>query len=317
MGRQDLALEHMVVQALKAHGIRHQNVLVAVSGGVDSIVLAEILRRWQRHLKLNLTVAHVHHGGSDDPAQLRYRKSTQTFVRNWAKDNGLDFITNRPVLKNCLKTEHQWRELRERHLRVWRQKKQASVVAFAHHCEDLLETRLIRLIRGAGPQGLESMRVLHDGKLRPLLGVSRAEIENYARLRALRWVEDPSNSTVDHLRNWLRREWLPLLEQQRPGASQALARSLQSLLGQNLSTELEKDLGTFVGLRRESLRSVSSQRQKQLIAQYLKSLGLKNYAQTHVEEIVKRLGTDRKTTQFELLGLSWKITQDLLWASRV
>jgi tRNA(Ile)-lysidine synthase len=190
-------------------------------------------------------------------------------------------------------------------------------VALAHHREDLLETRLIRLIRGAGPQGLEAMSVQDDWKLRPLLSLSRRQLEDYARVRGLQWVEDPSNRNSDHLRNWLRAEWLPSLENQRPGAGRALARSLQELCTSGKDRALGQELGNFVGLRRDSLKHVNAHQRRALIARYFLALGVRNYGQTHIDEVVKRLSTRAKTSRFELLGFNWEITQDLLWASRV
>lgn len=318
MSRRDLKLEHTVVKTLKPHGIAGNRLLLAVSGGVDSMVMAEILHRWSRNLGLELIVAHVHHGGSQSPAQAAYRQNAQSFVKAWARERGLKFVTNRAALKKRLKTEQEFREYREGFLHVWRQKWKADFVAFAHHREDLLETRVLRLIRGTGAQGIAGMSVVNGEKLRPLMTVSRAEIEEYARLRNVHFVEDPSNENLDPFRNWLRREWLPHLEKRQPGALKSLSRSLHTLVATVVNPEMEPvQLGDFVGLRRESLRGVSSRQQAEMIARYFRSLGLRNYAQTHVEEVMKRLSTKRRAASFELLGLEWKITPDLLWASRV
>lgn len=315
MSRLELAIEHFVLKDLKTIEALPKTVLLAISGGLDSIVMGEILLRWSRSLDLNLAVAHVHHGASNDEYQRDHRDRAQNYVQQWARKNALPFFTNTPDLSKCLKTEQQFRELREANFLEWKTQSGAEAVAYAHHREDLLETRLIRLIRGSGNQGLRSMSPLKNGKLRPLLGLSREEIQNYARIRGLSFVEDPSNEKSDYLRNWIRREWLPLLESRRPGAKKALSRSLQTLTSSVKDQGLEVELAQFVGLRRESLEQVSSSKKREVLAGYLMSLGLKNYAETHVSEIIKRL--DAPNSEFELLGLNWRITPDLLWASRV
>lgn len=312
--RRDLALEQKFLRGWKDLKVPPRRILLALSGGVDSMVMAEILVKWSRGLKLELAAAYVHHGKSERSVQAQYRKESQSFVRAWAKTQGLKYFTNANAPK--LKSESEMREFREGKLRLWAQKFGGSTtaIAFAHHADDLLETRVIRLIRGAGPQGMYAMGFYRAGKLRPLLSFSREEILEYADLRKLSWIEDPSNEEVDVLRNWLRREWLPLLEKERPGALKTLARSLATV---SLSPPEEFDIAPYVGLRREVFAAGPTRHSRQVLARYLKALGLKGYAQTHVDEILKRLGSGRENQSFAMLGMRFQVTSGFLWASRV
>jgi tRNA(Ile)-lysidine synthase len=259
--------------------------------------MAEILYKWRRGLKLELAVAHVHHGRSETAKQDAYRKRAQAFVRAWARERELVFYTNSPA-KAYLKNEQELREFREKNLRNWAARADSASTAFAHHADDLLETRMIRLIRGSGAQGLHAMSSHRGGKLRPLLTLSQAEIRDYAILCVLKWIEDPSNIESEILRNWMRREWLPSLEKHRPGALKSLARSLATVSPR----PQEFNLAPYVGLRRELFSTGPTPKSRALVAGYLKSLGLKGYARTHVEEILKRLGSKHANVAFEMLG---------------
>ena len=100
-----------------------------------------------------------------------------------------------------------------------------DVVALAHHRDDQAETVLVNLLRGTGAGGLEGMAWKRGRYVRPLLGVSRADLGAWAAHRGLLWRDDPTNLSDRFLRNRIRREVLPLLEDVREGAVEALARS--------------------------------------------------------------------------------------------
>lgn len=313
MSRLDLAIEQKVFRIVKEMGREQKprRVLLALSGGADSMVLAEILWKWQKGLGLELVVATVHHGLAASSVQNEFRDRARDLVRGWARARRVKFVTNHAAPP--LSSEADCREFRNRCLNRWSRELDCEWIAFAHHQDDLLETRLIRLIRGSGGQGLRSMAALSGKKFRPLLLLSAREIREYARVKKLKFLNDPSNMESDILRNWVRREWLPLLENQRPGSVTALARSLETIV----PPTRDFDLAPFVGLRRDLLLNAPTLERKALVAQYLKALGLKGYAQTHVEEILKRLNTSRKNLSFEMLGLRFNVSADFFWASRL
>jgi len=308
-----LKVEHIVLRALGGRPARKgEKWLLAVSGGVDSMAMAEILYRWRRYLGVELAVAHVHHGLGSSQKQNSFRLRAQTCVADWAQRAGVEFLSNPPLAAE-LESEEELRDFRRQHLADWRRRGNFDRVLFAHHRDDLLETRMLRLIRGCGPQGLRSMAVARGRILRPLLNLSREEILAYAKFRKLKWVEDPTNRRDVTLRNWLRRTWLPQLEKRVPGAPAGLARSLTALSGDKFT----ETIGPFVGLRRAALENFPASQHQDIVARYLRSVGVKGYSQTHVQELLKRLHNRHKALRFEMLGFSFQASPDFLWASRV
>src|SRR4051812_2109312 len=121
MSRLDLAVEQKVLRALKP--LREKlpsGILLALSGGVDSMVMAEFLWKWRRGLGLDLGAAYVHHGPTKDRRQRHYRDEAQEFVKEWALARGIRFFTNSKAPQ--LKTETEYREFREEKVRAWSKK---------------------------------------------------------------------------------------------------------------------------------------------------------------------------------------------------
>ncbi|MGE3680723.1 MAG: tRNA lysidine(34) synthetase TilS [Bdellovibrionales bacterium] len=321
MSRSDLAAEHKVLKFLRSGVHLPKSLLLAVSGGIDSMAMVEILSRWQRHLKIDLALAHVHHGLTDDTGQSRFRTQALAHVRELACRRGLAFYSN-PAVRSDLRSEEELRDFRREWLCRWQRESGADAIGLAHHRNDLLETRVFRLIRGTGPEGLRAMSLFRDGMFRPLLCLSRGEIEAYARTRRLNWLDDPSNIKVDAFRNWIRKQWLPQLEQRQAGAVEALARSLEvvAAAGSCEAKEFESESpieSPDVGLRRKPIQRLPQLQREAHVARYFKALRLKGYSQAHVRELLKRLDTDRKNFEFEMLGLRFIVTPDLVSVSRV
>ena len=211
----------MVLTALK-HALRDlalegQHVLVAVSGGIDSTVLLEGLARLASEHDLALSVGHVHHGLRGEEADADERA-----VLSRAARLGLAFSSERvdpralregasnrarPTLQEAA------RNLRYAALNSIAREHGADCIATAHNLDDQAETVLMRLLRGTGPSGLGGIPERSpDGRIvRPLLAVSRLEIETYAKETGLEWREDGSNASDAYTRNRLRRHWIPQL----------------------------------------------------------------------------------------------------------
>src|SRR4051794_3030856 len=117
MSRQDLATEQKVLRGFKLLPKPPHRILLALSGGVDSMVMAEILYKWRKGLKLELAVAHVHHGLAKTKKQNEYRQRTRKFVREWASKRELKFYTNKSA--PTLKSEQALRDFREELLCKW------------------------------------------------------------------------------------------------------------------------------------------------------------------------------------------------------
>lgn len=339
-------LYHKVLKELRRSQIHSTPVLVGVSGGLDSIVLLDLLCEMQSPLKLTLAVAHVHHGLSRSKSSLEYRNKAWQRVGKIARQKQLAFYSNLQALQKKtgrwhydfhllpsteLRSEQELREFRHACLKKWAKdfatgknpdwagRSAAPSIcyrALAHHSDDLLETRLLRLVRGTGLQGLKAMETIDElqGLLKPLLECSHQELEDYGRFRRLKWLNDPSNKSLDPLRNWMRHKWIPNLEKKSPGAKQSLARSLA-----NITQELRGEglhFWTKDGkLDRIYFDNLSDAQKRQLLATYIRFYGKKDYKWSHLEEVLKRLDSGRKDFKFNLLGFEWNVSSGQFWIS--
>ncbi|MBW1877620.1 MAG: tRNA lysidine(34) synthetase TilS [Deltaproteobacteria bacterium] len=209
-----------------------ERVAVAVSGGLDSACLLDLLletRGWHRGQLEVVTVDHGTRPGSAADAD---------FVDDIAAGRAL------PLVRFDLHLGEEASEATCRHARFQVfDSLDADVVALAHHRDDQAETVLVNLLRGTGPAGLEGMAWRRGRYVRPLLDISRAELEAWAAERGLAWREDPTNASPQFLRNRIRAEVMPVLERIREGATEAVARSasLAALQGALMDRLLEED----------------------------------------------------------------------------
>lgn len=203
--------------------------LVAVSGGIDSVCLLHCLQVAREPLSCALHVAHVHHGlrgvGADQDA---------AFVARLAAANGVPSSVLRVDVSALRRAGHlssQDAARRARHsaLRALAAEIGAACIATGHTEDDQAETVLLHLLRGSGIDGLAGMRYRQGAIVRPLLGLSRAAIEEHSRVHALEWREDASNAGRSYLRNRLRLDLLPALEAYNPRVRRSLARGAAGL----------------------------------------------------------------------------------------
>ena len=204
------ALGTVVAAALTEAGVRRgDRLVVAVSGGVDSMALLDVLVRLAPRLGVRLHVAHVHHGlrgGSAD--------RDAALVAAQAARHALPVSVERlEAATRARGTSVQvWaRSARYARLEAVRRRVRAAWVLTAHNRNDQAETVLLNLLRGAGARGLAGIPPSRGRILRPLLGVWRAEIERHAAARGVQFREDPSNRSVAYRRNRVRRQLLPML----------------------------------------------------------------------------------------------------------
>jgi tRNA(Ile)-lysidine synthetase-like protein len=172
--------------------------VVAVSGGVDSVVLLHMLAR---NPELQLTVAHYDHGIREDSAEDR------RLVQELAREYGLPFVYHAGKLGPGT-SEATARTARYGFLHNVRQVSGAGAIITAHHQDDVLETIILNLLRGTGRRGLASLRSTDIVK-RPLLHVPKKELLRYAEREGLRWHEDSTNTDEKYLRNYVRKYILP------------------------------------------------------------------------------------------------------------
>ncbi|MCZ0932703.1 MAG: tRNA lysidine(34) synthetase TilS [Oligoflexia bacterium] len=280
-----------------------------MSGGLDSIVLFDLLKELSQPCQLKLYITHIHHGDSSQKKIKNYRDKAKKFVSNLSQKDNFEFLSPEPANK-ILKSEEEFRKFRHSYFKKFLKQKKADLIALAHNQDDLLETRLIQLIRGCGRKGLSSMSYYEPPYLRPLLFWTRKEINSYALKQNLKWQEDPSNRENRFLRNWIRNKWLKDLEHKRQGAVKSLARSLEAL-----SACKTKDLQIYIdskGINRQLLMVLPAKEKKRALAFYMRENSLSNYGQSHIEEILKHNDRAQKTFSIQLLKRTWSFTKDYI-----
>ncbi|MGI9590006.1 MAG: tRNA lysidine(34) synthetase TilS, partial [Myxococcota bacterium] len=206
-------------EALERLALRDGRLLVAVSGGIDSVALLHGLHELAQERHLKLLTGHVNHGLRGAAAE-----ADQRFVQELSGQLDLPFEVARVDPEAARRgrssrdrptTQEAARTLRYQALGAMAEGAGARWLATAHQADDQAETVLLRLLRGAGPDALGGIPERSpDGRIvRPLLGISRQEIERFAASRRLSWREDASNASERYARNRLRRRWLPGLAQ--------------------------------------------------------------------------------------------------------
>lgn len=183
--------------------------IVGVSGGIDSMVLADALHRAGHFF----TIAHVDHGLRPES------KEEASFVKEWASARALPVRLTELDWRSSRATQEACRMRRYGFFERVMEEEQGDVLLLAHHLDDQLETMLVQYVRGeARIDGMPKERAFAGGMLhRPMLEVPRADIEAYAEFHDVEWREDASNTKRDYLRNRLRLDLLPIFEAIRPG----------------------------------------------------------------------------------------------------
>lgn len=220
-------LRSEVAAKLRPSLVPGSNLLLGLSGGIDSVVLLDVLVQLAPQMRFSLRALHVNHGIS--PNAPRWAE----FCASACESAGVPFATAAVDIApyRALGLEGAARQARYEALA----RQSADFIVLAQHRDDQVETVLLQLARGAGVRGLAGMpqsRAVSGSNarlLRPLLAVSRAAIEAYARERGLKWVEDESNQNLAMRRNFVRARVLPALESIFPAVRAAMARSAANL----------------------------------------------------------------------------------------
>jgi tRNA(Ile)-lysidine synthase len=205
-------------------------VIVGLSGGMDSMVLLDVLML----LGYRCMAAHCNFHLRGDESNR-----DETFVKKWCKSidipyTSINFDTNQYAADRKISIEMAARELRYNWFETLRKHYQADYIAVAHHKDDSVETVLLNLIRGTGIKGLTGISAKNGYVVRPLLCISRSEIENYISERDIPYVTDSTNNEDLYLRNSLRLNVIPLLETLNPSVKDTIYRTSKNV------TEAEK-----------------------------------------------------------------------------
>lgn len=213
------------VRYARAQGLLHRgmHVLVACSGGPDSLALLDVLLRLRKRFRLTVTAAHFEHGIRGASSE-----GDAAFVDAFCRERGVTCFIGHGDVPETARKQGTSLELTARELRyafLWQTMERvgADVLATAHHADDQAETVLMRILRGTGLDGLSAMKPKEGRKIRPLLFAQRAQILAYCRQRHLSPRHDATNDIPDCTRNFLRLEVLPYLQRAcNPELSRAL-----------------------------------------------------------------------------------------------
>lgn len=206
--------------------LEKSKLLVAVSGGLDSMVLVYLCQK----LDLNFSLAHCNY-------KLREIESNydEGFIKSYAKTNSIElfttsFDTNSYASSTKQSVQMAARKLRYEWFELLQEQNGFDFVLTAHHADDNLETFLINLSRGTGLEGLTGIPAINGSIIRPLLEFTRTEILDFATAKNLKWREDSSNKKVLYLRNNIRHSIIPLLKNINPSFMDSFNKSQKYLI---------------------------------------------------------------------------------------
>jgi len=311
------ALELRVLRTIKKFGMlrRDEHILVAASGGADSMALLICLHAMAALMNWRLTVAHFNHGLRGPAAD-----EDEEFVRRTSAALGVGFLSERADIKALAAAagknlEEAARETRYTFLRRAADGAGAGKIATGHNLNDQAETVLFRLLRGTGPGGLEGIHPVLDGRIiRPLLECSRSQILEYLAGRNAVHREDESNLELRFQRNRIRHELIPYLEKYfnpRLAATlireATLARAAYDFLEQHALPEYER-LRTLlpdgVALPAPELIGLHSALRHQVARHALREvLGtLRGIETVHVKGILRLCGAGQSGRRIQLPG---------------
>jgi len=306
----DAVAKILVQHELIAPGDR---VLVAVSGGADSVVLLDLLRRLAPEFPFTVRVAHLDHGLRPESA------ADAEFVGKLCAEWGIPLTVARiDVLRASREhgtgLEETGREVRRSFLRRVAGEQGCTAIALGHHRDDQAETFLHRLLRGTGLSGLAAMREKSAPFIRPLLGFSRKQLRDYLTSHRLPHVEDATNADPGFTRNRLRHELLPLLAQYNPRVAEHLARLSRRIAGEEdyWRIEVERRLNEVAGadesglrLARPRLLELHPALRRRIVRGAIEQArgSLRGISSRHIEDVAGLLISDRPQSELRLPGL--------------
>lgn len=214
-------------------GAEGKHLLIALSGGADSVALACLLAECREALSMTLSAAHIDHciRGEESRGDAEFCRALCRRLNIPFYMETVDVPAAAAVSGEGLETAA--RRLRYDALRRIRQAVGAELIATAHHLNDQAETVLMHLLRGCGPEGISGMEILQGDLYRPLLHTSRKAIEEYLTGLGISWRTDSTNFDAFTPRNALRLHGLPALEESYPQAAQAIARYAEAAQVEN------------------------------------------------------------------------------------
>ncbi len=280
-----------------------KSMTVALSGGVDSVVLLHLLYALQKKHHFKLKATHVHHGLSKNAD--KWVKFCETLCAQLSVSLDVNYV--KLPQKKSLGIEGEARRLRYEKLLQTK----TDLVVLAHHEDDQAETFLLQLIRGAGVKGLSSMAHFDEQRhlWRPLLNTSRIDIESYAKQHKLKWIEDESNQNIDFDRNYIRSKILPILKNRFSHIIKVISRSsshlaeAQYLLDDLAKIDLKKCLKSYKynhKIQVKTLNKLSLSRAKNVLRYWLELNDQLMPSKDLLDELLRQVLTAKKDAELKI-----------------
>jgi tRNA(Ile)-lysidine synthetase-like protein len=267
--------------------------VIAVSGGVDSMVLLDILNKTGEY---QLVVAHLDHGMRADSSVDR------KLVEKVSSASGLEFVY-KEVQLGSKASEAKARQVRYEFLRQVKSDIGARAIITAHHQDDVLETAIINMLRGTGRKGLTSLSSSND-IIRPLLLVPKTALLTYARTYVLKWREDTTNQDESYLRNYVRKQLLPHFSpKQRAELLNIIkdVRHTNDKLDALLAASLRQQAGDKE-LARAWFNNLPHGVAREVLAAWLRSNDIRNFDRSTLERLVVASKTASVGKVFSVMG---------------
>ncbi len=295
----DSTAERIVLDALGGalSGVPSDAIIaIAYSGGLDSTVLLDAAVRVAGAARC--VALHVHHGLSPNADRWLSHCEASAILM------GVRFESDRALVRreSGESLEAAAREARYRALDAMCARQGAAMLCLAHHADDQAETVLLQLLRGAGVAGLAAMAPQRTDessavpRVRPFLPLLRAQLERYAHLRGLRWIEDESNADTRYARNALRHDVMPTLATRFPGFRDALSRAARhAATAQRLLDDLARiDLRTIArddgaALSRKALTALDDARATNVMRVWIRSAALPTPSAARLADMLRQL----------------------------
>ncbi len=313
-----LELVETAVDALPAGRI-----LVAFSGGLDSTALLHALAQCDNARERGLRAIHVDHGLNENSAA--WAQHCEMF----AQAHDIDLIVRRVDVARLHDLGLEASARRARYGAIEAMLESGEILALAHHRDDQVETVMLKLLRGAGPEGLGAMRPLR--KLgcglawRPLLALPRAALRDYVLTQRLNWIADPSNEDTNIDRNYLRTQVMPRILARWPEAAGSIAQSANwaRVTSEFVDGEAIRALARVQGLDPATLRfrdwlDLPDALRDPVLRRWLRGLGLAEPTHFQAAELVRQISEAAEDRQpcVRWPGVEVRRYRDLLYAMR-
>lgn len=285
---------NLVYEELK-NLLEDKKIVVAVSTGIDSMVLLDLLRKASNS---KIIVAHVNHH------RRAQSDEEQSFLINYCKEHSITIEVKELFFDNIQNFQNNARVLRYNFFKDVMAKYNATYLLTAHHATDNLETIIMRLIKSSSLKGYSGISKFQDNSTytiyRPLINISKDEIINYAKINHIKYFNDSSNDENDYLRNRIRHSIIPIMEQENPSLYNAIELfsynidEMNKLLFQNINKFIKDHVliqNNIIEFKTESFLELSSFLQEQVLFELLKPYGL---SRTQILELIHQIYAEKK-----------------------